>query len=219
MTTRRFPGCALLLLLLGGMSVLACRDQQKSEPPAATVSPHALPGAQPPALPAAPKSAAPAAAPSGEASAGGLTWRDAAPLVRRAPKSSMRAAEYGISGDDRSELTVFYFGPDQGGTVDANITRWLGQITQPDGSPSADRAKRDERNVGGIQVTLLEVAGNYSAGMAMPGAPPQAPIEDALMLGAIAIGPKGPVFFKLVGPRASVEQAREGFRQMIDSLR
>jgi hypothetical protein len=215
MTTRRFACCVLLLL-----SLLACRDQPKPEPPAGAVPPQAAPGAQPAApQPAAPKSAAPAPAPSGEASAGGLTWRDAAPLTRRAPKSSMRAAEYGIEGDERSELTVFYFGPDQGGTVDANITRWLGQITQPDGSSSADKAKRDERNVGGIQITLLEVAGNYSAGMAMPGAPAQPPIEDALMLGAIAVGPKGPVFFKLVGPRASVEQAREGFRRMIDSLR
>jgi hypothetical protein len=223
MTVRSFR-LAALLWLLSLVTATACRDQTPSEPPAAQAPPQAVPGADPAALPSANEPKAPGAAPSGAApnepaTAGGLNWQDSKPFVRRAPKSSMRAAEYGVSGDDSTELTVFYFGPDQGGTVDANITRWLGQMKQPDGSDSASKAKREERNVGGIQVALLEVAGNYSGGMAMAGAPGQPPIDDALMLGAIATGPRGPVFFKLVGPRATVENARAGFQQMIDTLR
>ena len=224
MTLRSTLSCASSLYwLLPLVFAVACGDRTASEPPAAAAPAQAVPGADPAALPAAPKDgakgAAQGAAPSGQASAGGLTWQDAEPFVRRAPKSAMRAAEYGIAGDDRAELTVFYFGPDQGGTVEENFTRWLGQMTQPDGSDSRDKAKRQERNVGGVQVALLEVSGNYSAGMAMPGAAAQPPIEDALMLGAIAAGPQGPVFFKLVGPRAAVERARTGFAQMIDTLR
>jgi hypothetical protein len=161
---------------------------------------------------------APAAAPSSAPNAGGLTWSEAAPLVRRTPKSSMRAAEYGVSGDEHAELSVFYFGPDQGGSVESNVSRWLGQITQPDGSDSASKAKRSTRDVGGISVALVEVAGNYSGGMAMPGAPAPAPQPDALLLGAIATGPNGPVFFKLVGPRDAVERSRAAFDQMIASL-
>jgi hypothetical protein len=229
MTRPRASGRVLLLLLsLGGiapalcggaMSLLACNKdpvapEGNSEPAAAPTPPSpSAPGAQPPA------GSAPTAAPSDAVRAGGLQWQDAAPFVRRAPKSSMRAAEYGVTGDGQAELAVFYFGPDQGGSVQDNETRWLGQFTQPDGSDSASKAKRSTRNVGGIEVSLIEVAGNYTGGMAMPGAPAPAPIDDAMMLAAIASGPQGPVFFKLVGPRDAVERSRAGFEQMIGSLR
>jgi hypothetical protein len=130
----------------------------------------------------------------------------------------MRAAEYGVSGDTQAELTVFYFGPDQGGSVDANVTRWLGQLTQADGSDTKAKAKRSTRDVGGISVTLVEASGQYAGGMGMPGAPAAEPIADAMLLGAIASGPQGPVFFKLVGPRASVEGARAAFDALLGSL-
>jgi len=172
------------------------------------------------AAPSEPPQASPASEPPPTAlrSAGGLRWQHAAPLVRRAPKSSMRAAEYGVEGDPQAELTVFYFGPDQGGSVDANVARWLGQLTQGDGSATADKAKRSSREVGGTAVTLVEATGQYAGGMTMPGAPAAEPITDAMLLGAIASGPQGPVFFKLVGPRASVEAARAAFDAMIGSL-
>jgi hypothetical protein len=131
----------------------------------------------------------------------------------------MRAAEYGLAGDDKLELTVFYFGPDQGGSVDANITRWLGQITQPDGSDTNAKAKRATRSVGDISVSTLEVAGTYSGSMMMPGASAAEPVPGAMMLAAIANGPQGPVFFKMVGPATAVEHSRAAFDQMIGSLR
>jgi hypothetical protein len=151
--------------------------------------------------------------------AGDLTWSSQAPLVARTPKSKMRAAEYGLAGDPEAELSVFYFGEGQGGAVDANVARWLGQLVQADGSDTAQKAKRSERTVNNITVTLIEATGNYAGGMAMPGAPAPAPIPDAMMLGAIANGPKGPVFFKLVGKRASVEAARAAFDALVGSLR
>jgi hypothetical protein len=55
--------------------------------------------------------------------------------------------------------------------------------------------------------------------MAPPGAPPPEPQPDAMLLGAVASGPHGPVFFKLVGPRAAVERSRSAFEQMIGSLK
>jgi hypothetical protein len=128
----------------------------------------------------------------------------------------MRVAEYGIDGDTVSELGVFYFGADQGGSVDANMTRWIGQFKQPDGSDA--QAKRSERTVNGVSVAWVETNGSYAGGMAMPGAPQPAAVSDAMLLGAIAKGPEGSVFFKLVGPRAVVESSRRGFEQLIESL-
>lgn len=171
-----------------------------------------------PATPATPPASAPAALTKAEA-AGGLAWQGKAPLVRRAPKTSMRAAEYGLEGEPQAELGVFYFGADQGGSVDANITRWLGQFTQADGSDTKAKAVREQATFGGVPVTTIEVTGAFSGGMAMPGAPAPGAIADAMLLGAIANGPQGPVFFKLTGPRPAVERARDAFRALLESLR
>jgi hypothetical protein len=201
---------ALLLRVTFGL-LLAC-STTKNPPP----------GDAPPAHPAAANPpSAPAAAPAGPAgakSAGGLSWSAEPPLVARAPKSQMRAAEYTLAHDPQAELVVFYFGEGQGGAVEPNITRWLGQLTQPDGSDTAQRAQRSERSVSSMNVALVEATGTYSGGMAMPGAPAPTPQPDAMLLGAIANGPKGPVFFKLVGKRASVEAARASFMALVDSL-
>lgn len=177
-----------------------------------------------PSEPSAPVQAAPSAQPetkaaaaeSGNASAAGLSWTAPKPFISRQPKSTMRVAEYGIEGDPNAELGVFYFGADQGGSVDANMTRWIGQFTQPDGSPT--QSKRGERNVHGISVATVEAHGTYSGGMAMPGAPPKEAQQDAMLLGAIAKGPNGSVFFKLTGSRAALEAARPAFDQLLESL-
>jgi hypothetical protein len=191
----------------------ACSSNKPAEQPA-SASPEPAPAA-----PAAPAAEPHAAAPAGAPSAGGLTWSAEPPLLARAPKSRMRAAEYGLAGDPQGELSVFYFGPGQGGAVDANITRWLGQLAQPDGSDTAKLAKRSERKVGGLTVTLIEATGTFSGGMAMPGAPAPEPQTGAMLLGAIAEGGEGPVFFKLIGKREAVESARGAFDALIGSLR
>src|SRR5213075_1184553 len=67
--------------------------------------------------------------------------------------SSMRVAELSLphaDGDaEDAQLVVYYFGG-QGGSVDANLQRWIGQIEQPDGKPSAAVAKKESRRVNGL---------------------------------------------------------------------
>jgi hypothetical protein len=168
------------------------------------------------AAPTAPLTAPPASTATGQASAGGLSWVAPAKFVARTPKSSMRVAEYGLQTDPTSELGVFYFGADQGGSVDANMTRWVGQFRHADGSET--QAKRSKRNVNGIDVELVEAQGTYSGGMAMPGGPAPSAQNDAMLLGAIAKGPQGSVFFKLVGSQAGLEGARGDFDHLLESL-
>lgn len=202
----RIPCLVVLALVI----VTACNKPSEPEPAA----PAPQPAAQAPAL--TQDKPAPATGSASTPSAGGLTWTASKPLTPRTPKSSMRAAEYGVEGDPQSELTVFYFGADQGGGVEANIQRWVSQFKQADGSEAV--AKRGERSVKDITISTVETTGSFGGGMAPPGAPPPAAINDALLLGAIAKGPQGSVFFKLVGPRASVESARSAFDQLLESL-
>jgi hypothetical protein len=216
-------------ILISCLLLLACEKSAPKE--AAQAAPAALAtgeGTRPPPAGPAPSATDPhagmaptpmpeKAAPTEPARAGGLTWEAPAPFVRRAPRSSMRVAEYGLASEPLAEFGVFYFGADQGGSVEANMTRWVGQFTQPDGSET--KPKRSQRKVSGIEVELIEAHGVYSGGMAMPGAPAPATQPDAMLLGAIAKGPLGSVFFKLVGPRAALEGARGAFDGLVGSIR
>ena len=77
--------------------------------------------------------------------------------VEQTPGSRMRRAQFALpreSGDSEDgELTVFYFGMGQGGSTDANIRRWIGQVSQPDGSSSRDKAKIRQSDVSGFRMT------------------------------------------------------------------
>jgi hypothetical protein len=90
----------------------------------------------------------------------------------RGPSSNMRVAEFILPGRDATapgaELVVYYFGG-TGGSVDANIQRWLGQMQQPDGRATSDVARREARTINGLKVSLLDVSGTYVAEM-RPGA-------------------------------------------------
>src|SRR6478609_1907658 len=81
--------------------------------------------------------------------------------------SSMRVAQWALphaAGDSQDgELVVYYFGG-QGGSLDANIERWVGQMKQPEGRPSP--VKRDSRTINGLKVTLVDLTGTYVAEMA-----------------------------------------------------
>jgi hypothetical protein len=134
----------------------------------------------------------------------------------------MRLATYTIApaaGDSESgECGVYYFGPGQGGSVAANMDRWIGQFQQPGGGPSQDAAKRDQRTVHGLKITTVAVSGAYSGmggPMAQPGAPPKA---NYRLLGAIVEGRQGSVFFKFTGPAKTVAQNQAAFEKLLASL-
>jgi hypothetical protein len=85
----------------------------------------------------------------------------------------MRVAEFKlpkVEGDSEdAQLVLYYFGPGQGGTAQANIDRWINQMQQPDGHPSKERAKTETLTVNNLSVTTVDVLGTYNGGMAPPG--------------------------------------------------
>ena len=142
--------------------------------------------------------------------------------VEQTPRSPMRRAQFALpraSGDSEDgELTVFYFGMGQGGSTDANISRWIGQVGQPDGSSSRDKAKIRQSQVSGFRMTEVDVSGTLKASN-MPGAPQRPARAGYRLLGAVLEGPQGPWFFKLVGPEKTISRWADSFRQFIASAR
>ena len=134
--------------------------------------------------------------------------------VAQQPSSSMRVAQYGLPGPaGEATLGIFFFGPGQGGSVEANIERWDGQFSEKDGQPAQGR--RWTRQVGDIEITGLDISGTFSGGMGMGSAESQG---DYRMLGAIAVHRSGTVFFKMTGPAQTVEQWAASFDEFLDSL-
>ena len=133
----------------------------------------------------------------------------------------MRLATYTVphaAGDqDNAECGVFYFGAGQGGSVEANLDRWIGQFLQPDGKPAKSAAKIEKRTIHGLKVTTVDVTGAYT-GMAGPSADPGAPKRGYRLLGAIAEGPQGSVFFKFTGPAKTIAANQQAFEKMLESL-
>jgi hypothetical protein len=128
----------------------------------------------------------------------------------------MRAAEYGIVNDARSELAVFYYG-ERSGTIDAHVSSWSIQFEQRDGSET--KPKREELKVGPLAITTVEITGIFTGPTTTPGASVIQSDGLSALLGAIVSGPKGLVLFKLTGPRDNVERARPAFEQLVHSLR
>ena len=166
----------------------------------------------------------PTATPHGQAgasatSAAGITW--VAPASWKVgPDRPMRVTSYVIgSSGKEADCAVFYFGPGQGGAVDANIERWIGQFAQPDGSESRKAAKIANHTIAGLKVTTIDLVGTYLASMGGPMSGKTEPMPGYRLLGAIIEAPEGPVFFKITGPEATVVGALDDFQQLVESVK
>lgn len=140
--------------------------------------------------------------------------------VNERPSSSMRVSQYQLPAADgdaeAASLVVYYFGPGQGGSVDANLDRWIGQMQPPDGRPSKDKAKTETTTVNGMRVTLLDVVGTYAGGDMGGGGAGQSKPNFRMRAGVIET-PKGAYFIKLVGPEKTVARWDQAFQEFVRS--
>src|SRR4051812_38392191 len=175
--------CALLALA----AATAC--EKKTPEPTATATQPASPflPLQPSAAPAAPMAPAPVASMQQEPLH--ITWVDPPAFKRVPPSNPMRKAAFivpRVEGDaEDGELTVFYFGPGQGGSIDANVDRWVKQF----GEVKPSDVKRADREANGLRQHTVELeSGTFSGGMGMGGGKPKANFG---LVGGIVETPSG----------------------------
>jgi len=153
--------------------------------------------------------------------AAGLTFTTPDGWKQAPSGSSMRVAEFTLpraAGDpDDAQLVVYYFGG-SGGSVDANMQRWIGQMEQPDGKPSSAVAKKESRKVNGLTLSLVDVSGTYTAEMS-PGASTHHDNAHYRMRAGVVETGKGPYFIKLVGPEKTIAKWERAFDQFVGSLK
>jgi hypothetical protein len=133
--------------------------------------------------------------------------------IREQPRVRIIEAEFSVpavEGDANAAGRVTLMRA--GGTVQANIDRWMAQF-----SP-LDRKAVEKTSVAGQEVHLVDLAGTY-LNRRGPFAPAVAS-DDYRMLGAIVVTKQyGRYFVKFYGPRAIVGKNEKAFQSMIKSLK
>lgn len=145
---------------------------------------------------------------------GPFRWEAPGNWLAVKPASAMRLAEYqmlGAEGTEPATLTVFYFGPQGGGEIQANIDRWVAQFKTLD-----QDAKQTSEEVAGMKVHRVEAGGTFDMAAAQGG---EGLLDGWRMLGAIAESPSGNYFFKLTGPRDTVSKHEASFDEFVQSFR
>ncbi len=209
------------LWLLSGLIVAACHPAPRPPAPAPADTTAASPAAPAPAHAMAvvhTEPRAPERQADGRVVLGAFTMAAPPAWVAKPVTSSMRVADFMLPGAaGQAELVIYYFGAAGAGSIDANVERWLGQFTQPDGRTTREVATIEHTRLSGQDATLVSVAGHYHAA-AMPGGDAVVDKDDQALLAAIVASPSGPYFFKLVGPKATVDENAAAFRATLGSL-
>lgn len=124
------------------------------------------------------------------------------------PTDGVRAAQLEKkSGGVPLLITFTRFPPGSGGSVQANVDRWIGQFLSTEAP--AEILKPDGT---ALPLTMVKLAGTMRGGV--PGGPAK-DTPDSLLLGAILESHEGLVIAKLTGPKASVSREEKVFADLV----
>ncbi len=149
-----------------------------------------------------------------------LEYRASVPKgwVSATPSSSMRLAEYRVpaaNGAIPVEIVVYFFGPGQGGSPQANLERWKSQFSNPTGGPVAETVRRD--TTGAFPLTIAEYTGTYARGVGT-GSSADAARPGHKLIAVVAETPRGTLFFQCFGPAAAVDAQRVTYLRFVREL-
>jgi hypothetical protein len=154
----------------------------------------------------------------------GLQSRVPADWKQEETTNRLRAYQFRVprvkDDKDDAEMVIFYFGPGGGGSAADNVKRWKAMFIPPEGKAIDDVAKVEKMKVGNVDVTYVDVQGTYKF-KARP-ADPSSKEElrpNSRMLGVVFESPKGPYFFRLVGPAKTVTHHKQGFDDWVKGFK
>jgi hypothetical protein len=129
--------------------------------------------------------------------------------------SQMHLAKYEIplAEGDTTPATFVVFNP-IAGSVQDNIDRWVGFVQQPDGSQSKDKVKIEKIQANGLNITVLDLTGNFNGGEMGGGN-----IPNARMRNAVIESSRGNYFVRFVGPQKTVAKWDQAYIEFLKSAR
>ena len=144
-----------------------------------------------------------------------MTSEVPADWIASEPSSGMRLLQFRVPAADdagAAELVVYYFGPGQGGSLEANLSRWISQFSSDDGPVEPVITPL----TGQLPATLVELTGSYARGVGV------GPVGDALpnqtLLAAVVETPRGNLYPQLYGPTDVVMKHKAEFVGFITGI-
>jgi len=142
-----------------------------------------------------------------------LSFKSPADWKQEKPRSNLRLAQFKIpaaEGDkEGAELAVFNFGG--GGSVEANVKRWIGQF-DPQGRTTKVAAGESEQG----KYVFVNISGTYNKPVGPPVLRKTEPARGYRMAAAIVLlKGKGVYFLKMTGPDATVAKAAPKLKEAI----
>lgn len=152
---------------------------------------------------------------------GALEFKAHPDWVLEKPTSTMRVAQYKLpraEGDSEDgSLVLYFFGSNQGGSVQANLDRWISQMEQPDGATSAAKARTEQLEMNHLKITTIDLSGTYTAETA-PGSGVYFNKPGFRLRAAVIETPRGAYYVKLVGPSKTIDRWDIAFADYLKSF-
>lgn len=134
--------------------------------------------------------------------------------VSEKPSNKLRMAQYRVpkaKGDDKdAEVALFHF--PGGGSVKENVDRWKAKFKAPKGKTLDEISKVDTFKVNGVDVTYLDISGNYVFQTPTPQ-------PNYRMLAVYFDADDGPFFITMIGPESTVAAAKTGFDNWLQAFK
>ncbi len=138
--------------------------------------------------------------------------------VRKQPRTRIVEQEFAIPAAEGDKIDGRLTVMGAGGSIEANIDRWFGQFSQPDGSSTRERAKIKQIKVAGQDVHLVEISGNFRDQRG-PAAPAVERPNFRMLAAIISTNGNGNYFVKLYGPNQTIAENERAFVEMIEGLK
>jgi len=138
--------------------------------------------------------------------------------MARKASSTSRLAEFVVptTAAGSAEVVVYFFGKAMGSNVQANVDRWRGQFSTPDGSAPTETITHDT-TAGRLPVTTAEFRGTYRRGIGMGSA--DSVKTGQTLVASIIETPAGVMFAQLFGDSRRVADAKAEFVRFVRDLR
>jgi hypothetical protein len=138
---------------------------------------------------------------------------------KKQPKFNIVEAEFAPKSSkenvDPARLTIMA----SGGSVEANLERWIGQFSQEDGTDTEEHTKEEDKKINGMTVHIVDITGTY-ADSAGPFAGNAVQRKGYRMLGAIVeTKVVGNYYFKMYGPKETIDEHEKRFKDMVETIK
>ena len=132
------------------------------------------------------------------------------------PKFAFYHAEFKIpkvEGDTNDGRITF---SQVGGSIDANLDRWVGQFKDVDNG--SDAVKKMSKEIADTKVQIIHIEGNFMEGAGGPFSPKTERSDYVLMGAALETESGSNVYIKAYGPRKTMEKNHDHLKKLLEGM-